>query len=76
MPVVIDVDAVAEDGVGDVAGDAEAGGRVLDVGDDEVDVALLDQRGDGAARDLAPGLAEDVADEKDAASISVVRRVV
>ena len=31
------VDAVAEDGVGDVAGDAEAGGGVLDVGDDEVD---------------------------------------
>ena len=31
------VDAVAEDRVGDVAGHAEAGGGVLDVGDDEVD---------------------------------------
>ena len=27
--------------------------------------ALLDERGDGAARDLAPGLSEDVADEQD-----------
>ena len=28
-------------------------------------LALLDERGDGAPRDLAPGLAEDVADEED-----------
>ena len=60
-----DVDAVAEDRVGDVAGHAESRGRILDVGDDEVDVALLDERGDGAPRDLTPGLAEDVANEKD-----------
>src|SRR5258708_21282836 len=59
------VDAVAEDGVGDIPGDAEAGGGVLDVGDDEVQRLLFDERGHGAARDLAPRLAEDVADEKD-----------
>ena len=60
------VDAIAEDGVGDVAGHAKSRGGVLDVGDDEIDVALLDERGDGAPRDLASGLAEDVADEQDA----------
>ena len=43
------VDAVVEDGVGDVAGDAEAGRGVLDVGDHEVDAVALDERGDGAA---------------------------
>ena len=61
-----DVDAVPEDGIGNVAGDAEARGRVLDVGDHEVDVALLDERRDGPLRDLASRLAEDVSDEQDA----------
>ena len=62
------VDAVAEDRVGDVAGDAESGGGVLDVGDDEVDGVPLDERGEAAPGDLAPRLAEDVADEQDASS--------
>src|SRR4029078_7826278 len=60
------VDAVAEDRVGEVAGDGEAGGRALDGDNDEVDPLALDQRGNGAARALAPGLTEDVANEKDA----------
>ena len=59
-----DVDAVAEDGVRHVAGDAEARRRVLDVGDDEVDPALLDQRRDRPPRDLPARLSKDVADEQ------------
>ena len=39
-------------------------GRVLDVGDDEVDAALLDERRDRPPRDVPARLADDVADEQ------------
>ena len=49
------VHAVAEDRIGHVAGDAKAGGGVLDVGDDEVDaVAARPAPGSPAARSRAP----------------------
>src|SRR5207237_2483210 len=60
------IDAVAENRFRDVAGDTEPRRRILDVGNDEVERLTLDQRGHRAARDFAPGFAEDVADEEDA----------
>jgi hypothetical protein len=63
------VDAVAQDSVGDVSGHAEAGGGVFDVGNHQVDAVLGDQRRDRALGDLAPRLAEDVADEEDLHSV-------
>src|SRR5262249_24945758 len=58
--------ALAQDRVGDVAGDAATGGRLLDVGNDEVEALALDERGNRAAGDLASRLSENVADEQNA----------
>ena len=60
-----DVDAIAEDRIRHVAGDAETRRRVLDVGDDEIESALLDERRNRAPGDLAAGFSKDVADEQD-----------
>ena len=59
------VDAIAEDCIRHVAGDAETRRRVLDVGDDEIESALLDERRNRAPGNLAAGLSKDVADEQD-----------
>ena len=60
--------AKAQDRLGDVAGDAKAGGRVLDVRNHEIQVVFLNQGRDGPLRDVATWLSEDVADEEDAHS--------
>ena len=59
------VDAPVEQLVADLARDAEAGGGVLGVGDHEVDAVEVDDAGQAAPDQLAPGLADDVADEED-----------
>ena len=59
------VDARVEDLVADLLGDAEAAGRVLDVGDAVVDVVLLEDGGQGLLEDGAPGVAHDVPDQQD-----------
>ena len=59
------VDPHVEDLVADLLGDAEAAGRVLDVGDAVVDVVLLEDDGQGLLQDGAPGVAHDVPDQQD-----------
>ncbi len=60
------VDAAVEQLLADLARDAEAGGRVLGVGDDEIDAVVVDDRLQSLAHELASGTPDDVADEKDA----------
>ena len=59
-----DVDAVREQVVGDFGSDAEAGGGIFAVGDDEVDLAVRDEVGQAIADDLAAGRTDDVTDEE------------
>ena len=58
------VHAVLEQRIADVLGDAEAGGRVLGVGDHEVDAVVIDEPLQPLAQELAAGPADDVADEE------------
>ena len=58
------VDAAVEQLVADLARDAEAGGRVLGVGDDEVDRVAVDEGRQPVLDQVAPGPADDVADEE------------
>ena len=66
MPDVITSTPQLEDLVADLARDAEAGGGVLGVGDDEIDLMVVDERPDAAPHQLAARPADDVADEEDA----------
>src|SRR6185436_288050 len=50
-----DFDAPIEQLIADLPGDAESGGGVLDVGDDEVDLVVLAQRGQASSNQLATG---------------------
>ena len=58
------MDAVRQEVVGDIRRDAESGRRVLDVGDDEIDPVVRDERADAAADELASRASDDVADEE------------
>ena len=68
VPAVVaageDVDAVVKQFVGQSRGDAEAGGGVFAVGDDQVDLPLRDDVGQAIADDLASWRADDVTDEE------------
>ena len=66
VPAGEDVDAVLQEVVGDFGGDAEAGGGVFAIGDDQVDLALRDEIGETIANDLAAGGAYDVPDKENA----------
>jgi hypothetical protein len=59
------VDAPAKDLIADLAGDAEAGRRILGVGDDDVDLMMIDEGGQPAPDELAPRAADNVSDEQD-----------
>src|SRR5262249_38210408 len=59
------VHAGSEQALGDAAGDADAVGRVLTVGDDEVEAELLAQPGQPLLDDAPSGRREDVGDEED-----------
>ena len=58
------VDAPLEQLIANLARDAEAGGRVLGVRDDEIDPVEVDDARQPVPDELAPGLADDVADEQ------------
>ena len=60
-----DVDAVREQIVRDVGRDAEPCRRVLDVGNDEVNVVVRDERGQAATDQLAARAADDVANKEE-----------
>ena len=60
-----DVDPGVENLLAHLARDAEAGGGVLRVGDDEVDLVIRAQRGHAAADEVASRAADDVADEEE-----------
>ena len=66
MPEVITSTPQLEELVADLARDAEAGGGVLGVGDDEIDRVVVDEGRQALPDELAPGPADDVADEEDA----------
>ena len=70
------VDAGADQLAIDGGREAGAAGGVLGVGDDEVELVLGDEAGDGAADDVAARFADDVADEEECARViaRVVRR--
>ena len=57
-----DVDAVGAELVEEVLGDPAAAGDVLAVGDDQVDLALADERRELLVHHLPPGPADDVAE--------------
>ena len=57
---------VIEQLIPDLACDAEAGGSVLSVRDYQVDAMKVDDARQPAADELAPRLADDIADEEDA----------
>ena len=52
-----------EKALSNLDGDAEAGGGVLAIDDDEVDVFVADNALEGIADDTASGAANDVADK-------------
>ena len=58
------VDAPSQELIADLAGDAEAGRRVFGVGDDDVDLMVVDERGQTALDELASRPPDDVADEE------------
>ena len=60
------VDAVFEQLLAYLTCDAETGGGILGVGDDEIDLVIVDERGEPASHELAPWTPDDVADEEDA----------
>ena len=62
------VDAHGQELVADLAGDAEAAGGVLDVGDAVVDVVQREERRQRLLHDGAPGAAHHVADDEDVQS--------
>jgi len=68
VPTVIaageDVDAVVEEFVGEARGDAETGGGIFAVGDDQIDFLLSDDVGEALADDVASRGANDVTDEE------------
>ena len=49
---------------GDAGSDAEARGGIFAVGDDQIDLALLDQVREAFTDDVAPGRTDDVTDEE------------
>jgi hypothetical protein len=59
------VDARFEKRVADVLRDAETGGRVLRIGDDEIGIQPIDEPPQSLADDFAARLSDDVADEED-----------
>src|SRR5581483_8091306 len=59
-----DVDAEVEQLLADLARDPESARGVLGVGDDQVDLVVVDHRGDPRADAVATRLADDVADEE------------
>ena len=67
-----DVGAEVEELLGDLGGNAEAAGGVFDIHDGEVDVVGLAQMADVLAHDPASRAAEDVADEEDVQSGSML----
>jgi hypothetical protein len=67
------VHAPVEQLLADFARDAEPGGRVLGVGDHQIDAVVVDDRLQSLPHELAPGAADDVADEKDAHDHSLLR---
>ena len=67
------IDAPLEDLIADLTGNPEPGGRILGVGDHEVDRVMLDERGQAATHELTPGTADDVADEEDAQCLFACR---
>jgi hypothetical protein len=45
-------------------GNARTAGGIFTIGDDQIELLPLNERTDGAANDLPPGLADDIADEE------------
>ena len=80
IPTVIaageDVDAVVEKFIGEARGDAETGGGIFAVGDDQIDFLLGDDVGEAVADDLASRGADNVTDEENthAGSLQMMRR--
>ncbi len=62
------LDAEAEQFFGDFRSDAEAGGGIFAVGDDQINLLVLHKVGEALLNDQASGRADDVADEKGAHS--------
>ena len=59
-----DIHALRDQAVADLARDAVAAGRVLAVGDDQIDPVMRDERANAHPHQVASGAADDVADEE------------
>jgi hypothetical protein len=71
-----DVDSVVEKFVGQAGRDAESGGGIFAVGDDQIDFFLGHDVGETVANDLASWRANDVTDEQNthSGSVQMMRR--
>ena len=66
LPLVMTSIPASQQLLGEGWGEAHAGGHVLAVGDDEVDLQLSAQVRQGVGNGRPPRLADDVADQQDA----------